>query len=100
WPASGRSVPAGATPMPLRPNTTRTGFVTVAASAGSMMYAIAPAGAGLRTNAAGAGDGAAAGAAAAGAVAAGAAGGDCGLQATSAAQARMRVLRVSMGDDS
>src|SRR5688500_16088150 len=82
--------------MPFSPNTTRTGFATLAPSAGSMMYAVAPAGAGLRANAAGAaGAGAAAGGAGAGA--AGAAG-SCWPQAARSPQARRKAPYFSMNE--
>src|SRR6186713_561230 len=42
-------MPAGAMPMPLRPNTTVTGLETVAPSFGEMMYASAPGGEGVRS---------------------------------------------------
>jgi hypothetical protein len=69
-------------------------LATVAPSVGSMMYAEASAGAGLRVNVAGAAGGAAA------AGAAGAAGGDGCPHAVNTAQTRIKALRVSMGDDS
>src|SRR6185369_13084718 len=49
WPVFSNFTPAGATPIPLRPNSIVTGLFTVAPSFGLMMYASAPAGDGVRS---------------------------------------------------